>query len=582
MAKKGRSSGAADKARSGASAAGGKATAGASAAGGKLRAGANAAKGKAQAVTDRRPGAGSKFQDVSWSRPGYVDGNSNGDMPWNPGWKRGSRWRWLTPLIGLIAIIIAALWGINHIENDVEAAAPQILAQNDIDPSGLTFDASYRNVEVDGVLPAGVTAEQIEEILEENNFEETDDDNDENDGEGEDIRNASVIAVAAAAQAFGAIDVDVDSDGEVIMLTGTVPSEAHEAELIAAAEATGLRVEEDITVTGLEPSADDADAQIGRMAGVIGGLGVGTFVLADLMLGDDGPVTGRIEALDTAGANTFTGLVDGEDVGVSAPPDLAPLDVDVRYDGTRIVLNGTVFSEDERDALAASAAEVVGEENVVNNLEISELDAAVEGSPARVDALAAAIGTFGGLQSADGSLNDTDLTINGVANDEATRATSVGALEAAADAELRPGGEITVPEAPEISLDEEVELLQAELDALQDEIRENVVFDSNSAELTPLAQGTLDKVAAAMTRFSRPVVEVGGHTDSVGPDDFNIDLSQRRTDSVQAYLTSQGIDLGRLQAVGFGEANPIADNLTEEGRLQNRRVEFIARSSFDG
>lgn len=582
MAKKGRSSGAADKARSGASAAAGKATAGASAAGGKLAAGASAAKGKAQTLTDRRPGAGSRFQDVSWSRPGYVDGNAGGDMPWNPGWQRGSRWRWLTPLIGLIAIIIAALWGINHIENDVEAAAPQILAQNGIDPSGLTFDASYRNVEVDGVLPAGVTAEQIEEILEENDFEETDDDNDENDGEGEDIRNASVIAAAAAAQAFGAIDVDVDSDGETITLTGTVPSEEHEAELIAAAEATGLAVEENITVSGLEPSADDADAQIGRMAGVIGGLGVGTFVLADLMLGDDGPVTGTIEALDTAGANTFTNLVDGEDVGVSAPPDLAPLDVDVRYDGTRIVLDGTVFSEDERDALAASAADVVGEENVVNNLEISELDAAVEGSPARVDALATAIGTFGGLQSADGSLNDTDLTINGVANDEATRATSVGALEAAADAELRPGGEITVPEAPEISLDEEVELLQAELDALQDEIRENVVFDSNSAELTPLAQGTLDKVAAAMTRFSRPVVEVGGHTDSVGPDDFNIDLSQRRTDSVQTYLTGQGIDLNRLQAIGFGEANPIADNLTEEGRLQNRRVEFIARSSFDG
>ena len=153
MAKKGRSSGAADKARSGASAAAGKATAGASAAGGKLAAGASAAKGKAQTLTDRRPGAGSRFQDVSWSRPGYVDGNAGGDMPWNPGWKRGSRWRWLTPLIGLIAIIIAALWGINHIENDVEAAAPQILAQNGIDPSGLTFDASYRNVEVDGVLP---------------------------------------------------------------------------------------------------------------------------------------------------------------------------------------------------------------------------------------------------------------------------------------------------------------------------------------------------------------------------------------------------------------------------------------------
>lgn len=548
----------------------------------KARSGASAAKAKAQAAADRTTGLGSRFNDVSWSRPGYVDGNARGDMPWNPGWKRGSRWRWLTPLIGLIAIILAALWGINHIENDVEAAAPQILAQNGIDPSGLTFDATYRNVEVDGELPAGFTAEEIEEVLEGNNFEETDDDNDDNDGEGEDIRNATVIALAAAPQAFAAIDVDVDSDGETITLTGTVPSEEHEAELIAAAESTGLNVVEEITVAGLEPSADNADAQIGRMAGVIGGLGVGTFVLADLMIDDDGPVTGRIEALDAAGAGTFGDLVDGEQVDVGAPPELGPLGVDVNYDGDRIVLDGTVFSEDERASLVSAAADVVGEENVVDNLTISEVDAAVEGTPAKVDSLAAAIGTFGGLQSADGSLSDTDLTVNGVANDEAARAATDGAIEAAAGADVRPGGEITVPEAPEVSLEEEVDLLQAELDALQDEIRENVVFDSNSAELTPAAQGTLDKVAAAMQRFSRPVVEVGGHTDSVGPPEFNVDLSQRRTDSVQAYLNGQGVDLARLQSIGFGEANPIGDNLTEEGRLQNRRVEFIARASFDG
>ena len=579
MADKGQSSGAADKARGGAGAAKGKAKAATGAAAGL---GGKAA-GAAAGLGGKAAGVGGRFKEVSWSRPGYVDGNANGDMPWNPGWRhRESNWPWLAPLLGLIAIILLGLWGLFHVQGDVEAAAPQILEQNGIDPSGLTFDASFRDVEVGGELPPGVTAEQIEQILEDNNFEETDDDNDENDGEGEDIRDASVVAAAAAPQAFGAIDVDVDSDGETITLTGTVPSEAHEAELIAAAESTGLTVVEDITVTGLEPSADNADAQIGRLAGVIGGLGVGSFVLADLMVDDDGPVTGRIEALDGAGAEDFTGLVDGESVDVSAPPELGPLDVDVNYDGDRIVLDGTVFSEEERASLVSAASEVVGEENVVDNLTISEVDAAVEGTTGKVDSLAAAIGTFGGLVSADGSLSDTDLTVNGVANDDATKAATDGAIEAAAGADLRPGGEVTVPEAPEISLEEEVELLQAELDALQDEIRENVVFASNSAELTPAAQGTLDKVAAAMARFGRPVVEVGGHTDSVGPDDFNIDLSQRRTDSVEAYLVSQGVDLNRLQSIGFGEANPVADNLTEEGRLQNRRVEFIARSSFDG
>ena len=544
-----------------------------SGAAGKARAGAS----KAKASATQKVGGGGGFEEVSWSRTGLINGNRNGDQPWHSSESTGtqfwkSRWAWLAPLLAIAFLIPAFLFAYDHIEDDIQDAGPQILAQEGIDPTGLTFDATFRNIEVGGVLPAGVSAELIEETLEENNW----------DFDGEDVRNVTVTATAAAIPDPGPIDVDVTSDGSTIVLTGAVPSEQHRTELIEAAEATGLPVEETITVSGLEPSSDDADAQIGRMGAVIGGLAVGNFASANLSIGDDGPVTGNIEALDAAGAATFNDLVGGENVDVGAPEELGPLDVDVTYDGTRIVLDGTVFDEAERDALASAAADVVGEENVVNNLEISELSPAVEGSSDRVNALAAAIGTFGGLDSADGSLNDSDLTINGVATDDATQAATVGALEAAADAGVRPGGEITVPAAPEISLDEEVELLQAELDALQDEIRENVVFASNSAELTPLAQGTLDKVAAAMTRFGRPVVEVGGHTDSVGPDAFNIDLSQRRTDSVVAYLTGQGIDLARLQAIGFGETMPIGDNLNEEGRLQNRRVEFIARSTFDG
>jgi len=107
-----------------------------------------------------------------------------------------------------------------------------------------------------------------------------------------------------------------------------------------------------------------------------------------------------------------------------------------------------------------------------------------------------------------------------------------------------------------------------------------VVFATDSAELTDLAKGTLDKVVAAMDRYQRPVVETGGHTDSQASDEYNLDLSQRRSDSVVAYLIEQGIDEGRLRAVGYGESQPIADNTTEEGRLQNRRVEFTARESF--
>lgn len=527
----------------------------------------------------------STWDNVTWRRSGLRDKANR--WPY--------RWRFWIPLLATIAAIAAAFfWGFFHIQNDIEEAAPRILEQEGIDPSGLTFDATFRDVEVGGTLPAGVTAEQIEEILENNNLESDDNQSDdEDDPEGQDIRRATVTAAAAAAEAesdpdpepevaavLGPIAVTAISDGDTITVNGTVPSDAHRDELIAAAEATGLTVVDEVTVSGLDPESEDADGQIARMSTLIGGLAAGSFASANLSIGDDGPVEGTIEALDATAAADIEALA-GDGVEVTAPPELGNLDVDVNYDGTRIVLNGTVFDEAERDALVAAATDAVGASNVVDNLEISELAPEVEGTGDRVDAFAAAIATFGGLESADGSLNDTDMTVNGVATDEAGRSSAQDALAAAADSGVRPGGEITVAAAPEFTLAEETQMLQVELDALQEEIRENVVFDTNSDVLSPVAQETLDKVADAMSRFQRPVVEVGGHTDSVGDDAFNLDLSQRRATSVENYLISVGVDANRLAGIGFGETQPIADNLVEAGRQENRRVSFTAMEMFD-
>ena len=69
-------------------------------------------------------------------------------------------------------------------------------------------------------------------------------------------------------------------------------------------------------------------------------------------------------------------------------------------------------------------------------------------------------------------------------------------------------------------------------------------------------------------------IEIAGHTDSKGTDEYNVNLSQGRSQAVVDYLASQGIDRGRLTAHGYGEAKPIDTNDTEEGRANNRRVEF--------
>jgi outer membrane protein OmpA-like peptidoglycan-associated protein len=69
-------------------------------------------------------------------------------------------------------------------------------------------------------------------------------------------------------------------------------------------------------------------------------------------------------------------------------------------------------------------------------------------------------------------------------------------------------------------------------------------------------------------------VEVAGHTDSANSDTYNLDLSQRRADAVLNYFVSKGVETDRLSAKGYGEAEPIADNSTTEGRFKNRRVEL--------
>jgi len=84
-----------------------------------------------------------------------------------------------------------------------------------------------------------------------------------------------------------------------------------------------------------------------------------------------------------------------------------------------------------------------------------------------------------------------------------------------------------------------------------------------------------------MNRYVRPVVEVEGHTDDNGSEDANRGLSLFRATAVLEYMKISGIDGLRLRAIGLGEASPIASNSTEDGRRQNRRVEFVASSSFE-
>lgn len=102
----------------------------------------------------------------------------------------------------------------------------------------------------------------------------------------------------------------------------------------------------------------------------------------------------------------------------------------------------------------------------------------------------------------------------------------------------------------------------------------NITFAFNDASLQPQFYPVLNDVARTLTEYNQTVVEVAGHTDSVGSDAYNQELSVRRANAVAAYLQSQGVIQQRLITVGAGESRPVASNDSETGRAQNRRVEI--------
>ncbi|MCU4413625.1 OmpA family protein [Acinetobacter sp. WU_MDCI_Axc73] len=102
----------------------------------------------------------------------------------------------------------------------------------------------------------------------------------------------------------------------------------------------------------------------------------------------------------------------------------------------------------------------------------------------------------------------------------------------------------------------------------------NITFDTNKSNIKPNFYSTLNKVAQTLAEDNKSAILVTGYTDSTGNDSINIPLSQARAQSVANYLSGQGVSSARINAQGYGSANPIASNATAEGKEQNRRVEI--------
>jgi len=241
--------------------------------------------------------------------------------------------------------------------------------------------------------------------------------------------------------------------------------------------------------------------------------------------------------------------------------------------GDRMTVSGGVPSEAARSAIVTVASSVFGAARVQDELKI------VPGSREVAASEAGAVATLL-VQLAEGEARFIDgaVTVDGWAATESVREevlVGIGAHWESAEATIQVGSppeaatESTPPSraAPLDSAD-----CQRELDRWL--ASERIRFAKNSAEIDPSSLGLLDGLTDVALRCQDARLEVSGHTDSYGPADWNTELSQLRADAVAGYLIRGGVEARRLQPRGYGSERPLADNETQAGREENRRIEF--------
>ncbi len=175
--------------------------------------------------------------------------------------------------------------------------------------------------------------------------------------------------------------------------------------------------------------------------------------------------------------------------------------------------------------------------------------------------IGAAVGAVAGLLSGDDATERRQRALVG-AGVGAVAGGAVGVYQDRQEADLR---RRTAGTGIEVTRDGDVIKLN---------LPDGVTFDFGKANLKPQFYPALDQVAASMAEYNQTIVEISGHTDSVGSDEANQRLSEQRAGSVSNYLAGKGLMRERFEVVGMGERYPVASNDNDSGRAVNRRVEI--------
>ncbi|MEM1365207.1 MAG: OmpA family protein, partial [Pseudomonadota bacterium] len=231
--------------------------------------------------------------------------------------------------------------------------------------------------------------------------------------------------------------------------------------------------------------------------------------------------------------------------------------------GNGVVLSGNVPSNEEKERLTAYA------NSRFSGLEITSDMTRAAGEPRNFDS-AASVGltTLSRMRSGSVTLEGSRMIVEGetftpVLRDELTSAIANG-LPAGFTGEAN----LTAPDLEPV----EADLCDALIAARMSEAK--IGFETAKAVIRAESFGLLDELSGIVARCEGTRLEIAGHTDSDGSETYNQRLSEARANAVRTYMVEAGVEALRIRARGFGEAQPIADNDSDEGKAQNRRIEF--------
>jgi len=371
----------------------------------------------------------------------------------------------------------------------------------------------------------------------------------------------SAITLVPVARPYG---FESRRDGDLLILSGNVPDPAVRAKLLQAAKvsAPGITVVDELTYArgapdGFEAIATYGLSEAGKLADSRISLVDGAYSIAGRAS------TAAIYRAALAATRQLPANATIATVAITSDEISPYVFTATKRDGA-LKLTGSYPDEQAHQKLLAAAQRRFFNAKVTDGL------ASGKGAPKGfLEAASAMLQQLSRLEAGVGTVSDTEISVTGDALYAKAAADIPAGLSAAAPAGYKAQATIGVAAAgPPLAA-------EACQPAFADILGQGkILFEIGRASIQHESDAVLDNLTSIAMRCPEAKIEVSGHTDSVGNDDTNMELSRRRAEAVADYLTKAGIVTERITAVGYGKTHPIASNETEEGRAQNRRIEF--------